>query len=57
MRKLEETCAFEQVCSGCKHLKSKSKKNAFGGWTWTWYCTTNHSPDDIMGCRGFSYRD
>lgn len=57
MRKLEETCAFEQVCSGCKHLKSKSKKNVFGGWTWTWYCTVNYSPDDIMGCRGFSYRD
>lgn len=27
MRKLKETCAFERVCSGCKHLKSKNKKN------------------------------
>lgn len=47
----------DSVCRGCKHLKSKTKKNCFGETEWNWYCTVNQKTHNIMGCRGFMYRD
>lgn len=57
MRKLEETCAMDRVCCGCKRLKGLSRKNVFGEFDWSWYCTANCAPNDILGCHAFEYRN
>lgn len=56
MRKLEETCAMDRVCCGCKRLKGVSRKNVFGEFDFTWYCTANCTPNLILGCKAFKDR-